>query len=125
MRCHNLCVEKDAGSKEIAFIVTYSYPVHRGDAYMLQTTYTNARANFAGLCNEAAENREIVMIRRRKGGDVALVAADELQGLLETAHLLRSPNNATRLLHALDRALKREERPTGIKELRMELGLEG
>ena len=32
---------------------------------------------------------------------VALVAADELEGLMETAHLLRSPRNATRLLTAL------------------------
>jgi len=40
---------------------------------MLQTTYTNARANFAGLCNEVADNREIVIIRRRKGGDVAII----------------------------------------------------
>jgi antitoxin YefM len=32
------------------------------------------------------------------------VAADELEGLLETAHLLRSPRNAARLLSALERA---------------------
>ncbi|MCP9818173.1 hypothetical protein KBZ18_01540 [Synechococcus sp. Cruz-9H2] len=43
-------------------------------------------------------------MRRRKGGDLALVAADELEGLLETAHLLRSPRNAERLLSALERA---------------------
>jgi antitoxin YefM len=57
---------------------------------MLQTTYTNARANFAGLCNEVAENREIVLIRRRKGNDVAIIAADELQSLVESAHLMRT-----------------------------------
>ncbi len=91
---------------------------------MLQTTYTNARANFAGLCNEAAENREIVMIRRRKGGDVALVAADELQGLIETAHLMRSPRNAERLFSALDRALRETGEPTDIQSLKTELGLE-
>ncbi|MDZ7581824.1 MAG: type II toxin-antitoxin system Phd/YefM family antitoxin [Deltaproteobacteria bacterium] len=45
---------------------------------MLQTTYTNARANFAGLCDEVIENREIVLIRR-KGSNVAMIAADELQ----------------------------------------------
>ena len=33
--------------------------------------------------------------------DVALIAADELTGLLETAHLLRSPANAERLLTTL------------------------
>jgi len=32
------------------------------------------------------------------------VAAEELEGLLETTHLLRSPRNASRLLTALGRA---------------------
>jgi antitoxin YefM len=92
---------------------------------MLQTTYTNARANFAGLCNEAADNREIVVIRRRKGRDVAMIAADELESLVETAHLLRSPKNAERLLTALERALKGKEEPSSLQALRAEVGLEG
>jgi antitoxin YefM len=53
----------------------------------------------------------VVLVRRRNGGDVALVAADELEGLLETAHLLRSPRNAARLLSALERA-RGESLPT-------------
>ena len=56
------------------------------------------------LMDRVVEDREVVMVRRRQGGDVALVAADELEGLLETAHLLRSPRNAARLLAALERA---------------------
>lgn len=91
---------------------------------MLQTTYTNARANFAGLCDEASENREIILIRRRKGGNVALIAADELESLVESAYLLRSPKNAERLLTALDRALKGEGEPSSIINLRTEVGLE-
>jgi antitoxin YefM len=55
------------------------------------------------LMDRVVEAREVVMVRRRQGGDVALVAADELEGLLETAHLLRSPRNAARLLSALER----------------------
>jgi len=56
------------------------------------------------LMDRVVEDREVVMVRRRQGGDVALMAADELEGLLETAHLLRSPRNAARLLSALERA---------------------
>jgi antitoxin YefM len=56
------------------------------------------------LMDRVVEDREVVVVRRRRGGDVALVAADELEGLLETAHLLRSPRNAARLLSALERA---------------------
>src|ERR1041384_1857671 len=70
----------------------------------IQTTYTKARANFARLCNQVAEDREIVIINRRGNEDVALVAADEFSSLIEMAHLLRSPKNAQRLLAALNRA---------------------
>ena len=53
----------------------------------IQTTYTRARANLAALCDEVTANREVVIIQRRGAEDVALVAAQELDGLLETAHL--------------------------------------
>ena len=91
---------------------------------MLQTTYTNARANFAGICDEVIDNREIVLIRRRKGSSVAMIAADELQSLVERSYLLRSPKNAERLLSALDRALKGDEKVSSVKLLRSEVGLE-
>ncbi|HEX2077376.1 MAG TPA: type II toxin-antitoxin system Phd/YefM family antitoxin [Longimicrobium sp.] len=89
----------------------------------IETTYTHARQNLARLCDEAGENREVVIIRRRNAEDVALIAASELAGLLETAHLLRSPKNARRLLTALQRAQARTEQPTALEEMRRELGL--
>jgi antitoxin YefM len=92
---------------------------------MLETTYTHARAHFAGLCDEVTENREIVIIRRRKGGNVAMIAAEELHSLVESAHLLRSPKNAERLLSALERALKESGEPSSLQALRSEVGLEG
>lgn len=91
---------------------------------MLQTTYTNARANFAGLCDEVTENREVVIIRRRKGGNVAMIAADELQSLVESVHLMRSPKNAERLLSALEQALKGGGTASSLQSLRSEIGLE-
>lgn len=91
---------------------------------MLQTTYTNARANFAGLCDEVTENREIVVIRRRNGSKVAMIAADELQSLVESAHLMRSPKNAERLLAALERALKGNAEKSSVNSIRSEVGLE-
>ena len=89
----------------------------------IHTTYSKARANLATLCNEVAGNKEVVLINRRNGEDVALISASELSSLLETAHLLRSPKNARRLLTALNRALGRTERPQTVQELRKELGL--
>ena len=84
----------------------------------IHTTYTQARANLSSLFKEVTENREIVIIRRRGGGDVAVVAADELASLTETAHLLRSPKNARRLLQALARAQSRTEKPQTLDALK-------
>lgn len=91
---------------------------------MLKTTYTNARANLAGLCDEVTKNREVVIIDRRSGDRVALIAADELESLMETAHLLRSPKNAQRLLTSLKRAINREGEPSSLESLKEDLGFE-
>jgi antitoxin YefM len=88
------------------------------------TTYTKARANFAKLCDQAASTREPIIIRRRGAEPVALVAADELAGIMETAHLLRSPKNAERLLAALARVGSEKLMPSTVEDLRQELGLE-
>jgi antitoxin YefM len=90
----------------------------------IQTTYTQARAQLAALLDQVTKNREIVIIQRRGSEDVAMITADELAGILETAHLLRSPNNARRLLTALDRARKGTGTPQTIDELRQEVGFE-
>jgi len=89
-----------------------------------EITYTQARANLKALLDEASEGREPVIIHRRGGEDVALIAVDELRSLIEMAHLLRSPKNAARLLRALDRAKKGKTRPQSIAKLRRDVGLD-
>lgn len=88
----------------------------------IQTTYTHARASLASLLDEITQNREIVIIQRRGSEDVAMISADELAGVLETAHLLRSPKNAERLLTALDRVRKGSGSAQTIETLRGEVG---
>lgn len=90
-----------------------------------ETSYSTARANFATLCDRVVEERLPIVIHRRGSEDVALVSAAELSGLEETAHLLRSPRNAERLRAALERASRRQGRPSSSKTLRRKLGLAG
>ena len=90
----------------------------------IQTTYTNARAKLASLIDEVTLNREVVIIQRRGREDVAMIAVDELSGLLETAHLLRSPTNARRLMSALDRVRKGTGTPQTLDDLRSEVCFE-
>jgi antitoxin YefM len=90
-----------------------------------EITYTAARAKFAALCDEVAESREPVIIHRRGAEDVAIVSAAELRSLTETAHLLRSPRNAERLLKALRRARRRQGTSQTVRQLRKSVGLDG
>ena len=88
-------------------------------------SYTEARARLASLCNHVASSREAVIIKRRNAEDVALISAEELEGLLETAHLLRSPSNAARLLKAIRRARSRRVSPSSVQALRDRIKLAG
>ena len=83
----------------------------------IQTTYTQARDGLAKLLDQVTHNREIVLIQRRGEEEVAMIAASELESLMETAYLLRSPANAGRLLSALGRALKGEGEPQSLEAL--------
>jgi len=108
--------------------VAYSKYVHvifGSKRSMIKTTYTQARENLASLLDQVVSDREIAVIQRRGREDVALVSADELAGLLETAHLLRSPANAKRLLTALQRAQSKQLPSISLDSLRSELGLDG
>jgi antitoxin YefM len=83
-----------------------------------ETTYTSLRENLASVLDRVVDQQETVIVRRRGSRDVALVPASELAGLVETAHLLRSPRNARRLLAALRRAERGKEKPATVAELR-------
>ena len=89
----------------------------------IHLTYTQARANLAKLLDEVSLNKEIVVINRRNAENVALISESELSGLLETAHLLRSPNNAKRLLIAIKRAFQKKTKPESLDTIKKELGL--
>ena len=120
-------MRKRAGLLTVAIFGVYSKPVQLkrfSEAPMpIQTTYTSARANLARLCDEVTENNRIVIISRRGRHDVAMIAADELSGLLETLHVLRSPRNAERLFTALERAKAGKLKAKSITTLRKEVGL--
>ncbi len=53
-----------------------------------------------------------------------MIAADELQSLMETAHLLHSSKNAQRLLNALARARTETIAPIVMKELQQRVGFD-
>ena len=97
----------------------------------VETTYTAMREGLAGFLDQVTDDQEVVIVRRRGARDVAMVPAEELAGLMETAHLLRSPRNAERLMHALADSVKNDKRAApkksasaSLEQLRRSMGLE-
>ena len=82
----------------------------------MQITYTKARENLASLLDRAVNDKEVIVIERRGKQDVALIAADELASLMETAYLLRSPVNAKRLLDALEWSKSQDQNSNQVKD---------
>jgi len=97
----------------------------------IETTYTALRANLATFLDRVTDDREVLIVKRRRGQrDVAIIAADELSSLEETAYLLRSPANARRLTQALAESKANDKRnasgkpaAAALEELRRSAGL--
>ena len=97
---------------------------------MLPTTssiaYTNARNGLASLLDRVSKNSEIVIINRRHKPDVALIAKEELDSLLETVYLLRPPANARDLFQAISESKQMDEakiEPQSVEDLCEDLGI--
>lgn len=89
---------------------------------MTTISYTEARDRLASVWDQAVASREPVVIDRRGHESVVLVPAGEWRGMLETAHLLRSPANARRLLSALNRLEQGEGQELSLDALAAKTG---
>ena len=70
---------------------------------MRTMTYSESRARYAETLNAVVDDREEVVITRAGHDPVVIVSLDDYESLKETAYLLRSPENARRLLASIDR----------------------
>ena len=88
---------------------------------MTKATYSHLREHLAEVWDAVEETQEPIILQRRGHEDLAMLPAAELAGLMETAHLLRSPKNAARLMAARVRSDARDVEPTTLQELRASL----
>lgn len=70
---------------------------------MSTITYSTARDHLAEVWDKTISTREPVVVSRRGTESIVMLPLEEWEGLQETAHVLRSPANAERLLTALKR----------------------
>ena len=86
-------------------------------------TYSHLREHLAEVWDEVEDSQEPVIVKRRGHEDLALIPANELESLRETAHLMRSPKNARRLLESIQRALDGRTEEVTPSKLAEEFGL--
>lgn len=70
---------------------------------MRTMSYTESRARYAEVLEAVTNDREEIVITRAGHEPVVMVSLDDYESLRETAHLMRSPANARRLLDAMER----------------------
>ena len=63
-------------------------------------TYSSARASLATTMDRVCEDHEPLIITRSGCQSVVMLSLDDFKSMEETAYLLRSPGNASRLLSA-------------------------
>jgi antitoxin YefM len=68
---------------------------------MKAITYTAARESLASTMDEVCESKAPVVITRNRDQSVVMMSLEEYEQLEETAHLMRSPANARRLLESI------------------------
>ena len=70
---------------------------------MKTLSYTESRARYAEVLDSVIDDREEVVITRAGHEPVVIVSLADFESLRETAYLMRSPQNARRLLDAMER----------------------
>jgi len=90
---------------------------------MSTITYSTARDHLAEVWDKTVSTREPVVVSRRGTESIVMLPLEEWEGLQETAHLLRSPANAERLLGALNRFGNGEGEVLSVEMLASRAGL--
>ena len=85
---------------------------------MKAITYTAARENLAETMQRVCEDRDAVVITRRRDQAVVMMALDDYEALEETSYLLRSPRNAKRLREAVEQLRAGKGKARALPELK-------
>jgi antitoxin YefM len=69
---------------------------------MKAISYTAVRENLASTMDQVCDDREPVIITRKRDQAVVMLSLEDYESLEETAYLLRNPANARRLFDAIE-----------------------
>lgn len=87
------------------------------------TTYSALRADLKKALDAVCDDHEPLRVMRRNGEAVVVVSESDFAALEETVYLLRSPENARRLLSAVHGDGGTDQTFASVDDLRATLGL--
>ena len=65
-------------------------------------TYSETRANLKAVLDRVVDDCVPIVITRQRGKPVVMISMDDWNSMQETRYLLSTPNNAKRLLGAIE-----------------------
>lgn len=68
---------------------------------MATITYSEVRSKLAETMEKVCDDHAPIIITRKNSRSVVMISLDDYEAIEETAHLLRSPKNARRLLESI------------------------
>jgi len=66
------------------------------------TTYTAFRQHLKSFLDNVLKNHDPLFVTRANGEDVVVISKSDYESMQETFYLLKSPNNAIRLLQGIE-----------------------
>ena len=76
--------------------------------------FSEARNQLKSVLDRVAEDSDCTIITRRDAEDAVVMSLDHFNGLMETVHLLKSPENAAHLAKSIEQYHKGQTREHGL-----------
>ena len=76
--------------------------------------YSDARSQFKQVIDQVVADADVTVISRRDADDAVLMSLDTYNSMVETMHLLRSPENARHLAKSIAQYQKGRVKTKGV-----------
>lgn len=67
-------------------------------------SYSYTRQHLSEILNDVIDHSEVFCIERKNGKQAIILSKSDYEALVETAYLLRSPENAKKLMQGIEQA---------------------
>ena len=86
---------------------------------MEAVNYSEFRSNMKNYMDSTYQNHETLIVTRKKGENIVVMSVEDYNSLMETNHLLSSPNNAKHLLESIEQAKAGRTKIKTIEDLEL------